>query len=129
MMIPMLVCHDAEKEIKFCKSAFGANELSRRESKSGNVVHATLSIYESLLMVHDDSPHLGSLPPQQDGSSPVVNYLYCDDTDETIERAITAGARLLMSAEDTFWGDRVGRMMDPSGHVWNIASRIEEKNV
>ena len=124
MIIPMLVCQDAAKEVNFCKNAFGAVELSRREAEDGSIVHATLSIHESMLMVHDASPHLGSVPPQQDGSSPVVNFLYCEDTDATIERSVAAGARVLMPAENTYWGDRLGRIIDPSGHVWNIASRI-----
>ncbi len=124
MIIPMLVCQDAAKEIEFCKNAFDAVELSRRAAKDGSIIHATLSIHESMIMVHDASPHLGSNPPQHDGSSPVVNYLYCEDTDNTIERSIAAGARVLIPAEDAFWGDRVGRIIDPSGHVWNIASRI-----
>jgi PhnB protein len=124
MLIPMLVCRDAAKEMSFCKSAFGAVELSRREAKDGSIVHATLSIHESMIMIHDASPHLGSIPPQQDGSSPVVNYLYCEDADESIKKAVAAGARVLMPAENTFWGDRVGRIIDPSGHVWNIAARM-----
>lgn len=127
MIIPMLVCEDARKEIDFCKSAFDAAELSCREGKDGSVVHATLSINDSLIMVHDESPHLGSRAPQQDGSSSVVTYLYGEDVDVTIERSVAAGARVLIPAEDTFWGDRVGRIIDPSGHVWNIASRINDE--
>lgn len=80
-------------------------------------------IHRGPLMVHDNSPHLGSCPPQPDGSSPVVNYLYCDDVDATISRALAAGAKLLMPAADQFWGDRVGRIMDPAHHVWNVAAR------
>lgn len=126
MIIPMLVCQDAAKEVAFCKSAFGAEELSRRDGQDGRVVHALLSIADSMVMVHDDAPHLGSQPPQHDGSSPVVNYLYCNDADETIEESVAAGARVLIPAEDQFWGDRVGRIIDPSGHVWNIACRTND---
>jgi PhnB protein len=124
MIVPMLVCRDAAREIEFCKAAFSAIELSRRDSEGGRVIHATLSIHNSLFMVHDDSPHLGSVPPRPDGSSPVVNYLYVDDADATIAKAVAAGGKILMPAADQFWGDRVGRIMDAANHVWNVASRV-----
>ena len=126
MIIPMLVCRDAAAEIDFCQRAFGAVELSRREAEDGSVVHATLQIEGSLVMVHDESPHLESRAPQPDGSSPVVLYLYGEEVDAVIETAEVAGARVLLPAADQFWGDRVGRILDPSGHVWNIATRIHE---
>ena len=66
-----------------------------------------------------------SRAPQSDGSSPVVIYIYVNDVDTVIERAVAAGARILIPAQDQFWGDRVGRIIDPSGHVWNVASRIK----
>ncbi len=122
----MLVCRDAAAEIVFCKRAFDAVEISRRTADDGTVVHATLRIRNSILMVHDVSPHLASQAPALDGSCPVVNYLYGDDVDPVIERAVTAGARVLMPAANQFWGDRVGRIVDPSGHVWNIAARINK---
>jgi PhnB protein len=124
----MLVCRDAAAEINFCKQAFDAVEISRRTAKDGTVVHATLRIRESILMVHDVSPHLASQAPVPDGSCPVVNYLYGDEVDSVIDRAVRAGARVLLPAEDQFWGDRVGRIVDPSGHVWNIATRIKSKS-
>jgi PhnB protein len=127
MIIPMLVCRDAAAEIDFCKQAFGAVEISRRTGEDRAVVHATLRIRDSILMVHDVSPHLASQAPALDGSCPVVNYLYGDEVDSVIERAVTAGAKILLPAADQFWGDRVGRIIDPSGHVWNIAARIKAK--
>lgn len=123
----MLVCSNAAKEIEFCQRVFGAEELSRRTSKDGSVIHATLKINESLIMIHDESPHLASRAPQADGSSSVVNYLYGDEVDSIIERAVAEGAQILLSAENQSWGDRVGRIVDPSGHVWNIAARIQEE--
>ena len=121
----MLVCRDAAAEIDFCKQAFDAVELSRRTAEDGTVIHVTLRIRESLLMIHNVSPHLASQAPAPDGSSPVVNYLYGDDVDSVIARAVSAGAKVLLRAKDQFWGDRVGRIVDPSGHVWNIAARIK----
>jgi PhnB protein len=125
MVIPMLVCRDAAAEIDFCKAAFAAVELSRRSAQDGTVVHATLAIGDSLLFVHDESPHLASRAPQPDGSSSVVIYIYLVDVDAVIERAVAAGARVLLPATDVSWGDRVGRIVDPAGHVWNVATRAD----
>lgn len=123
MIIPMLVCKDAAQEIEFCKNAFEAKELSRREQETGDVIHALLTVREALLMIHDESPHLGSKAPRPDGTSSVVNYLYCDDVDTVIARAVSFGAKILMHPEDQVWGDRVGRIIDPANHVWNVATR------
>lgn len=128
LIAPMLVCADAAQESAFCQTAFGAVELSRRTGADGRVIHATLAFFDSLFMVHNDAPQLGSRPPAPDGSSPVVHFIYCGDVDGTIARALAAGATLLMPAEDQFWGDRVGRIIDPAHHVWNIAARITESN-
>jgi PhnB protein len=124
MIIPMLVCRDAAAEIVFCERAFSAVILSRREAEDGRVMHATLRINGALIMVHDESPHLESRAPREDGSSPVVIYLYGEEVDAIIEKAVAAGARILLPAADQFWGDRVGRVVDPAGHVWNVAARI-----
>jgi PhnB protein len=122
----MLVCLDAASEIDFCKAAFGAVERSRRSAPDGTVVHATLTFGEAMVMVHGEFPALASRAPQSDGSSPVVIYVYVDDADAVIERAVAAGARVLIPAANQFWGDRVGRIIDPSGHVWNVATRAQE---
>jgi PhnB protein len=127
LIIPMLVCRDAAAEVDFCQRAFGAVELSRRVGEDGSVLHATLKISEALIMIHGLSPHLASCAPQPDGSSPVVIYLYGEEVDTVIDKAIAAGARILLPAANQFWGDRVGRIADPEGHVWNVAARIEEE--
>jgi PhnB protein len=125
-VIPMLVCADAAAEIEFCKAAFGARELSRRADEDGCVTHATLGIGELLIMVHGETAHLASRAPLGDGSSPVVIYLYLEGVDGVVERAVAAGARILTPLQDQFWGDRMARIVDPAGHVWNVASRVEE---
>ena len=125
-VIPMLVCVHAAAEIEFCKAAFGAVELSRRADEDGSVTHATLGIGEILIMVHGETAHLASRAPQGDGSSSVVIYLYLEDVDGVVERAVAAGARVLTPLEDCFWGDRMARIIDPHGHVWNVACRKSE---
>jgi PhnB protein len=124
-IVPMLVCADAASEIEFCKAAFGAQELSRRAEADGSVTHATLGIGELLIMVHGETEQLASRTPLTDGSSPVVIYLYLEDVDSVIARAVAAGARVLTPIADQFWGDRMGRIVDPQGHVWNVASRAD----
>jgi PhnB protein len=124
MIVPMLICADGAAEIEFCKQAFGAIELSRRVGHAGEVVHATLKITDDLFMVHGQYPHLKSIAPGSDGSSSVVIYLYIDDADSVIDRAVKAGAQILLPLADQPWGDRVGRVIDPAGHVWNVATHL-----
>jgi PhnB protein len=125
-VIPMLVCRDSASEIDFCKTAFSAVELSRRSGPDGTVIHATLAIDETMVMVHGEVPVLGSRAPEADGSSSVVIYIYVDDADAVIERAVVAGAKILIPVANQFWGDRVGRILDPCGHVWNVATRARD---
>ena len=117
----MLTCVDTAAEIEFCRQAFGAAVLSERLWTDGKVIHATLAVGQALFMVHGEIAHLASREPEHDGSSSVVVYLYLSDPDRTIEAAVQAGASVLLPAVDAPWGDRVGRIMDPAGHVWNIA--------
>jgi PhnB protein len=124
-VIAMLICRDAAQEIAFCQTAFDAKQLSRRDAPDGAVVHATLGIGPSLIMVHGEFASLASKAPLADGSSSVVIYIYVEDTDIVIDRAVAAGAKVLLPAKDQAWGDRVGRIIDPQGHVWNVASRTK----
>lgn len=123
-VVPMLICRDGASAIAFCVQAFGAVELSRRSDDHGAVVHATLRVANALVMVHGEVPSFPSMAPRPDGSSPVVMYLYVLDADRVIEQAVAAGARITSPPTDAPWGDRVGRIVDPAGHVWNVASRL-----
>jgi PhnB protein len=128
MIIPMLTCRDAAAEIKFCQDAFLAKLCSERKSADGQTIHATLSIGAALFMVHGEVAHLSSRQPLSDGSSSVVIYLYVADVDRAVHNAVRSGATILLPVADQRWGDRVGRIMDPAGHVWNIASRPAAKS-
>lgn len=125
-LMPMLVCRDAAAEMDFCTSVFGAVELNRRPAPDGTVAHGLLAIGRAMVMVEGEWPGIVSRPPEPDGSSPVVLYLYVEDVDDVVERAARAGATILMPVEDRFWGDRTGRILDPAGHVWTISTRVEE---
>jgi len=122
----MLVCREVAAEIDFCKTTFGALELGRRPGPDGNVVHALLSIGGAMVILEGEWPTLASRAPQADASSPVVIFVYLADVDAAIERAVAAGAQILLPVKNQFWGDRTGRIIDPAGHVWTIATRIEE---
>jgi PhnB protein len=128
VVIPRLFCPDISGEIDFCVRAFGAVERVRRPGPDGTAAHALLTIGPSMIMIEREWPGLASRVPRPDGSSPVVIYVYVDDVDQTVERAIAAGATLLSPVQNQFWGDRTGWVMDPSGHVWTIATRIEESS-
>jgi len=125
-VMPMLVCKNVSAEIDFCKTTFDALELVRRPGPDGKVAHAALTINGAMIMIEGEWPTLQSRSPQTDGSSPVIIYVYVEDIDSVIEKAVSAGARIVLPAKDQFWGDRTGRIMDAEGHVWTISSRIEE---
>ena len=126
VVMPMLVCRDAAAEIDFCTKTFGAVELLRRPAPDGTVGHAAITIRGEMIMIEAEWPNLASRAPQSDGSSPVVLYVYVEDVDAVIERAVAAGAKVLVPVTNQFWGDRTGRILDPAGHVWTISTRIEE---
>jgi PhnB protein len=126
VVIPRLFCRDVAAEIDFCKSAFGAVELGRRPRPDGTAAHALMTIGPAMIMIEAEWPGLASRAPKPDGSSPVVIYVYVEDVDKTVERAVAGGAKILFPVQNQFWGDRIGWVMDPSGHVWTVATRIEE---
>jgi PhnB protein len=126
VVIPRLFCRDAVAEIEFCTSTFGAVEQVRRPGADGKTAHALVTIGPAMVMIESEWPEVASRAPSPDGSSPVVLYVYVEHVDETVERAAASGARILMPPTDQFWGDRTAWIMDPSGHVWTIATRIAE---
>ena len=124
-MMAMLVCRDAAAEVEFCKATFRAEELNRRPGPDGQLAHALLFISGAHVMIEAEWPSLASRAPSLDGSSPVVLFVYVEDVDSTFDRAVAAGAKVLLAPKDQFWGDRSCRIMDPAGHVWTIATRVE----
>ena len=126
VVIPRLFCRDVAAAIDFCKHTFGAAELGRRPGPDGTAAHALMTIGPAMIMIEGEWPGIASRAPTPDGSSPVAIYVYVEDVDKTVERAVAAGATVLIPVKNQFWGDRTGWVMDPSGHVWTIATRIEE---
>ena len=125
-VIPRLFCREPVAEIEFCIMVFGAVEGVRRPGSDGKIAHALMTIGPAMVMIESEWPEITSRAPTPDGSSPVVLYVYVENVDETVQRGVAAGARILMPPADQFWGDRTAWIMDPSGHVWTVAARIEE---
>jgi PhnB protein len=125
-VMPRLVCEDAAAEMEFLLRTFEAEELNRRPGPDGKVAHGLLKVSGEMIMIEGIWPSLPSRAPVSDASSPVVIFVYVPDVDATVERAVTNGARVLVPLQDQFWGDRVAWFIDPAGHVWTVASRIED---
>jgi len=126
VVIPRLVCRNPGAEIDFIAHTFAAAERVRRPGPDGAIAHALLTIGPAMIMIEGEWPAIANRAPQLDGSSPVVLFVYVEDVDKTVERAVAVGAKVLIPTADQFWGDRTAWVMDPSGHVWTIATRIEE---
>ena len=126
VVIPRLFCRDPVAEIEFCTRTFGAVELNRRPGADGRTAHALMTIGPAMIMIESEWPGITNRAPSPDGSSPVVLFVYVEGVDEAVARAETLGARVLSPPTNQFWGDRTAWIMDPSGHVWTVATRMEE---
>ncbi|HEX2713000.1 MAG TPA: VOC family protein [Candidatus Acidoferrales bacterium] len=123
---PYLIIQGAANAIDFYKKVFGATELMRMSGPGGKVMHAEIKIGDSPIMVADEFPEMGVRGPQALGGSPVSIFLYVEDVDALAKRALAAGAKELMPVQDQFWGDRHGKLQDPFGHLWDIATHKED---
>jgi PhnB protein len=123
---PYLIIKDATRAIEFYKKAFGATELMCRADPSGRIGHAEIRIGNSPIMLADEAPEMGYRSPQSLGSSPVSILLYVEDVDAVFSQAVAAGAKVERPVKDQFYGDRSGGVTDPFGHVWHIATHIED---
>ena len=123
---PALIVKDGNAAIEFYKKGFGAEERHRMKSPDGRIGHAELKIGDSIVMLTDEFPEMKCLSPKSIGGSPVSMYIYVEDVDDTINKAVSAGAKVLDPVKDQFWGDRHGRIEDPFGHLWFIATHKKD---
>lgn len=123
---PHLICAGAGAAIDFYKKAFGATETSRMPGPGGKLMHASIRLGDSAVMLVDEMPEWGSLGPKALKGSPVVIHLYVDDVDAFTARAVAAGAKVTMPVADMFWGDRYGQLEDPFGHRWSVATHVRD---
>jgi PhnB protein len=126
---PYLMVRDATKALAFYLEAFAAEELMRFEGPPGRIAHAEVKIGDSHVMLADENPEEGFVGPQTLGGAGVSLMLYVRDVDATFARAVAAGATVRRPVADKFYGDRVGTLTDPFGHVWSIATHHEDVSV
>ena len=122
---PHLIIKGVAEAIDFYRKAFGAEVLCRMDGPDGHVCHAEVRIGSSVVMMCEESPKWGAFGPVAVGGSPVTIALYVPDVDATVARAVEHGATLKMPVADMFWGDRYGKVKDPFGHEWSIATKIK----
>jgi PhnB protein len=123
---PYLAVEDAATAIDYYKKAFGAVERVRMEAPDGKIGHAELEIGDSIVMLADPFPQASTKPPHELGGTSAGVFLYVEDVDAVVKRAVDAGASVTMEVADQFWGDRFGTVTDPFGHVWSVATHVED---
>jgi PhnB protein len=125
-LTPYMTVRDAARAIEFYKQAFGAVERGIMKGPDGKIMHAELMIGDSIVMLADEFPEYGSLSPQSTGGSGMGLHIYVEDADSAFDRAVKAGATIEMPIGDMFWGDRYGKLADPFGHKWSIATHKQD---
>jgi PhnB protein len=126
---PYLIIDGANRAIEFYKAVFGATERMRIGAPGGKIGHAELLIGGSVVMLADESPEMNARSPKSIGGTPVTLHLYVVNVDDVVRRAISAGAMLRRAVETKFYGDRSGTVIDPWGHIWNIATHVEDVSI
>jgi PhnB protein len=123
---PYLAVEDAARAIDYYTRAFGAKEVVRMGAPGGKIGHAELEFGDSRIMLSDPFPQASTRPPTQLGGTSMSMMVYVEDVDAAVKQAVDAGATVTMEVADQFWGDRSGTITDPFGHVWWIATHVED---
>jgi len=123
---PYLIISGAAAAIDYYKQAFGATELVRMPAPGGKIGHAEIKIGDSPIMLADESPEIGYKSPQTLGGSPGSLMIYVPEVDKVFDQAIAAGGKVQRPVKDQFYGDRMGTLEDPFGHVWHVATHTED---
>ena len=126
---PYLIINGATSAIEFYKTVFGATERMRIGAPGGRIGHAELLISGSVIMLADEFPEMDARSPTSIGGASVSLHLYVDNSDDVVRRAIDAGATIRRAVETKFYGDRSGSVTDPWGHIWNIATHVEDVSI
>ena len=121
-----IAAEDPYATAEFYKQAFSAVELTRMLGSDGKVMHASIRIGDSVLMINDENPDWGTFGLKALKGSPVTIHLYVEDADATFEQAVRAGAKVTMPLDEMFWGDRYGKVEDPFGHHWSIGTHVRD---
>jgi PhnB protein len=122
---PYLVVRGAARAIEFYKQAFGAVERFAMPAPDGKLMHAEITIGDSIVMLADEFPEYGAVGPETLGGVTSSLLLYVEHVDASFQRALDAGCKVLKPLENQFWGDRMGTVTDPFGHKWSLSSVVE----
>jgi len=125
-LTPHLTVRNASEALEFYKNAFGAEVLHVANMPDGRVMHASVRMGDSILMLNDEMPEHGALSPLSSGGSGVTLHIYTENVDDAFARAVAAGATVKMPVAEQFWGDRYGVVADPYGFQWSLATRVKE---
>ena len=123
---PYLTIKNAARALDFYKKAFGAQEVARMDAPDGKVAHAEIKVGDSMIMIAEEMPGSGNRSPESLGGTTASIFLYVDNADAIFDRAVSAGAQVETALADMFWGDRYGRLKDPYGHSWGVATHKED---
>jgi PhnB protein len=123
---PYLFVKGAAKAIEFYKNVFGASERMRMPTPDGKILHAELKIGDSIIMLTDENAQMGATSPQTLGGTSISIHVYVENVDSVAQRAVESGAKLVRPVKDQFYGDRTGTLIDPFGHMWSVATHIED---
>ena len=126
VVTPYLIIRGAAQALDFYKQAFGATERMRLEMPGGLLGHAELQLGDSVIMLADEFPQMNCRGPESYGGSPVTLHIYVTDVDAVVARAVALGAKVTRPVANQFYGDRSGIITDPFGHIWNIATHVED---
>jgi len=123
---PSLTLKNSKKAIEFYKAAFGATVLDLFPAFTGDgIMHATIQIGDSILMMGDENPHTCK-SAETLGDSPISLFVYVKDVDAVFKQALAAGGKEAMPVAEMFWGDRAGSIKDPFGYQWMIATHTRD---
>lgn len=125
-LIPYLIIKGASEAIHCYKNAFDATEQMRFTSSSGEILHAEILINNAVIMLADEFPHMGYVSPSTLGNTSISLHLYVEDVDQVYQKAIAAGCTVEKPLQNQFFGERSATLLDPFGHRWSIATKIEE---
>jgi PhnB protein len=123
---PYLIVRGATQALDFYRKALGATEIMRIVGPGDTVAHAEIKIGDSIIMLSEEYPQMNFRSPASIGATGITIHLYVPDVDAAFDRAVAAGAKVLRPVADQFYGDRTGMFEDPSGHVWSLATHIED---
>ena len=121
-----LTVFDVDAALAFYQAAFGAEILTRlSEADDAPALHATIKIGNSIIALNREAPEQGIFAPVSLGGTASQVHLYVDDVDASWERAVEAGAIVHTPISEAYWGDRTGLLRDGNGHLWSLASKVE----